>query len=104
MGRRWSGLVRWVSLVALEGAETFVLARRSGRLLSYGRAGAVRLQAEDEVSDVNLVAFADDRGLRDLSAVDVGPVRALEVRDDEAAVAEEEARVMFRDVPFREHQ
>ena len=63
-----------------------------------------RLEAEDEVADVDLVALADDRRLRDLPAVDVRAVGALQVGDDEPAVAEEEARVVLRDVALREHQ
>jgi hypothetical protein len=51
------------------------------------------LDAEDEVPDVDLVVLFDDEGTRDLAAVDVRPVRALEVDNDELAVLEHDARV-----------
>src|SRR5207253_418490 len=68
------------------------------------RARPLCRETDDEVADVDLVALADDRRLRDLAAVDVGAVRALEVGDDEATVPEEQPRVVLGDVPLREHQ
>ncbi len=78
------------------------LVRRSVR----GGRGAVtgRLDAKDEVTDVDLVALADDGRLRDLAAVDEGAVGALEIGDDETAVSIKQAGVALGDVSLREHE
>ena len=81
-----------------------VVVRAVGRVRSPRARLRRRLEAQHEVADVDLVALADDGRLRDLPAVDVRPVGALEVRDDEPPVTEEQARVVLRHVALREHQ
>jgi hypothetical protein len=66
--------------------------------------GPDAVEAEYEVADVDLVALAHDGGLRDLPAVYVRAIRALQIRDDEATVAKEKPSVMLGYVAFREHQ
>src|SRR5207248_1330041 len=51
------------------------------------------VDTDDEVADIDLVRILDDERTRDLAAVDVGAVRALEIDDDELAVLEHDARV-----------
>ena len=80
------------------------LALRRDAVESSASEPAPRLEAQHEVADVDLVALADDRRLGDLASVDVGPVGALRDPDDEAAVTEEQARVVLRDVALRQHQ
>src|SRR5262249_46979388 len=53
---------------------------------------------------VNLVALAHDGRLRDLAAIDVRPVGALEVGDDEATVTEKEPRMFLGNIALREHE
>src|SRR5262249_61877597 len=68
------------------------------RAVTLGRRSFI--DADDEVADVDLVGVLDDERARDLSAVDVRPVGALEIDDDELAVFEHDARVALRDVAF----
>ena len=94
------GAVRRAERSAIEGPHRSSLGacwRRMG-------AAAAALEAEHEVADVDLVALADDRRLGDLPTVDVRAVGALQVGDDEAAVAEQQPGVVLRDVPLREHE
>ncbi len=84
--------------------RTSLPARRRRRCPARGRPGRRRLDPQHEVADVDLVAFADDRRLSDLPAVDVRAVRALEIGDDEAPVAEEQPSVPLRHVALRQHQ
>jgi hypothetical protein len=60
-----------------------------------------QLDAKYEVADVDLVAFANDRRLRDLAAVDVSSVGALQVGDDESSVAKQQTRMPLGDVSLR---
>src|SRR5262249_54087789 len=62
------------------------------------------LDAKHEVSNVDLVAFADDRRLGDLPPVDVRSVRALQVGDDDASVAEKQPRMALGDIALRQHE
>ncbi len=73
-----------------------------GAGVDHGR--VTRLEAQDEVADVDLVAFANDGRLRDLAAVDVSAVGAFEIGDDEAPVAKEEPGMVLRHVALGEHQ
>ncbi len=61
-------------------------------------AGRAVLDAHDEVADVDLVGLLHDERARDLAAVDVRAVGALQVDDDELAVLEHDARVALRHV------
>jgi hypothetical protein len=63
-----------------------------------GAGSAHLLHTEDEVADVDLVGLLDHERAGDLASVDVGPVRALEVDDDELAVLQDDASVPLGDV------
>jgi hypothetical protein len=67
-------------------------------------AGLGDFQSEDEVTDVNLIAFANDGGLGYFPTVDVGAVRAFQVANDEATVPIKQSGVVFGDVAFGQHQ
>ena len=94
-------LRRLVGLIARERSHRLVVVVVRGHVAAARAAG---VEAEHEVADVDLVPFTNDRRLRDLPAVHVRAVRALEVGHDEPTIAVEESRVMLRDVPLREHQ
>lgn len=49
--------------------------------------------SQDEVTDVNFVGVLNHQWTGDLSPIDVGPVGALEVDNDELAVLENDASV-----------
>ena len=73
-------------------------------LLSSALDNVTRLKTQDEIPDVNFVTLAHRRCLRDLSAVHIRAVGALQIGHDEATVTKQKASVVFRNVALREHQ
>src|SRR5439155_25224831 len=76
--------------------------RRAGRARARHRSG--KLDAQHEVTDVDLVSLAHDGRLRDLAPIDVRAVGALEIGDDDAPVAEQEPRMALGNIALREHE
>ena len=69
-----------------------------------GDGGAIGVDVDDVVADVDLVGPPDDLGRADLLAVDEGPVGRLQVEDDELPVLEDDLGVLLGDVALRQHQ
>ena len=76
--------------------------RRSALRRAIAVRGRRLVDADDEVTDVDLVRVLDDERARDLAPVDVGPVRALQIDDDELLIFEDDASVPLRHVPLGE--
>ena len=65
---------------------------------------AARHHSDDEITDVNPIVLPNDGGLGDPPAVDVCAVGTVQIRDDEAPLPEENARMPFGNIAFRQHQ
>jgi alanine dehydrogenase len=74
-----------------------VLGRGSGLGLLLGG------YLQDEISDINLVISGDLVVALDFAPIDIRPVGAVEIIDQNCAVLTVDTGVFFRDIPFWQH-
>jgi hypothetical protein len=60
------------------------------------------VHSQDEVADVNFVRIFYDKRTRDLSAVDVRAVGALEIDNDELSIFENDPSMSLGDIALRQ--